>query len=105
MNLPRSSGCRRRGSACKAYDASTLRYQLQDKAVRIYTPRKYRRSTLPPGFRYDAKADWVICPAGATALPTPHPAGGAVYVFAQRTCQRCAHKAVCLTDGRKRQRV
>lgn len=92
-------------AADKAYDASTLRHQLQDEAVRIYTPRKYRRSTLPPGFRYEAKADRVICPAGAMGRPTPHPQGGFVYVFSQRTCQRCSLKAACLKDGRQRQRV
>ena len=92
-------------AADKAYDASTLRQQLQDEAVRIYTPRKYRRSTLPPGFRYEAKADRVICPAGAMGRPTPHPQGGFVYVFSQRTCQRRSLKAACMKDGRQRQRV
>ena len=62
-------------AADKAYDASALRQQLEDEALRIYTPRKYARSTLPPGFRYQAKADRVICPAGVMRRPTPHPQG------------------------------
>ena len=74
----------------------------EDEAVHLYIPRKYRRSTLLPGFRYEAKADRVSCPVGAMGRPAPHPQAGFVSVFSRRTCQRCSLNAACLEDGRQR---
>lgn len=83
-------------AADKAYDASTLRQELDDQDVRIYTPRKDRHSTLPTGFTHDPSKNQVICPAGPTGQPSPHPNGGFMCIFSQRTCQRCALKVRCL---------
>lgn len=90
-------------AADKAYDASTLRQELDDQGVRIYTPRKYRRRTLPTGFTHDRRKNQVICPAGTIGQASPHPNGGFLHVFSQRTCQRCSWKAQCLKAGQKRQ--
>ncbi|MEW6045693.1 MAG: transposase [Bacillota bacterium] len=92
-------------AADKAYDASTLRQELHDHGVRIYTPRKDRRSTLPAGFAYDPQTNQVTCPAGAAGQAGPHPRGGFLYVFSQRTCQRCPLKVRCLKGGQNRRVV
>lgn len=91
-------------AADKAHDASTLRQELDDQGVRLYTPRRYGR-TPPAGLTNDSPTNQVICPAGATGQPSPHPSGGFLYVFSQRICQRCALKAPCLKAGQKRQVV